>query len=44
LNGKVVDVVKMTVAPDGKRMTIVETSKPSDRTSTLIATKESARG
>ncbi|HUN86182.1 MAG TPA: hypothetical protein VMU48_17515 [Terracidiphilus sp.] len=43
-DGKVVDVVKMTVAPDGKRMTIVETSKPSDRTSTLIATKESSRG
>jgi len=43
-DGKVVDVVKMTVAPDGRRMTIVETSKPSDRTSTLIATKEMAKG
>ncbi|MFZ0744255.1 MAG: hypothetical protein WAM85_07600 [Terracidiphilus sp.] len=39
-NGTVVDVAKMTVSPDGKKMTIVETSKLTDRTSTYVATKQ----
>ena len=38
--GNVVDVSKLTVSPDGKKMTIVDTSKPSDRTSTYVATKQ----
>lgn len=38
--GNVVDVAKMTVSSDGKKMTIVETSKPTDRTSTYVATKQ----
>ncbi len=38
--GQVVDVSTMTVSADGKKMTIVDTSKPTDRTSTYIATKQ----
>jgi len=38
--GTVVDVSKMTVSANGKTMTIVDTSKPSDRTSTITATKK----
>lgn len=39
-DGKVVDVAKMTVSPDGKKMTIVDTSKVTDRTSTYVALKQ----
>lgn len=39
-DGKVVEVWKMTVSPDGKKMTIVATSKPTDRTSTYVAEKQ----
>jgi hypothetical protein len=39
-DGTVVGVAKMTVSPDGKKMTVVYTSKLTDRTSTYIATKQ----
>jgi hypothetical protein len=39
-DGTVTGVAKMTVSPDGKKMTVVYTSKPSDRTSTYFATKQ----
>lgn len=38
--GKVVDVSTMTVSPDGKKMTVVETNKLYDRTSTYVAVKQ----
>jgi len=38
--GTVVEVSKMTVSPDGKKMTVVATNKLTDRTSTLIAEKK----
>ncbi len=38
--GAVVDVSKMTVSANGKTMTIVDTSRPGDRTSTFTATKK----
>ena len=39
-DGTVVEVAKMTVAPGGKKMTIVEDSKLTGRTSTFIAEKQ----
>jgi hypothetical protein len=38
--GKVVEVDRITVSPDGKKMTVVATSKPTGRTSTLVAEKQ----
>ena len=38
--GQVVDVSTMTVSADGKKMTIVDTNKQTDRTSTYVATKQ----
>jgi hypothetical protein len=38
--GTVTGVAKMTVSSDGKKMTVVSTSKPSERTSTYVATKQ----
>jgi hypothetical protein len=38
--GKVVNVVKMSVAPDGKKMTVVVTNKLTGRSSTYIAEKQ----
>lgn len=40
LNGKVVEVSKMTVSPDGKTMTVVATATLTGRTSTYVATKQ----
>jgi ribosomal protein S17 len=39
-DGTVVEISKMTVSSDGKKMTVVSTSKPTDRTSTYVATKQ----
>jgi hypothetical protein len=39
-DGQVTDVSKMTISPDGKKMTVVETNKQSDRTSTYVAIKQ----
>jgi len=39
-DGKVIVVATMTVAPDGKKMTVVDTNKLTDRTSTYIAEKQ----
>jgi hypothetical protein len=39
-DGKVVEVVKMTVSPNGKRMTIVVTGKAAGRMSTFVAEKQ----
>ena len=39
-DGKVVEVSKITVTPDGKTMTVVATSKLTDRTSTYVAQKQ----
>jgi hypothetical protein len=39
-DGKVIDVSKMTVGPDGKKMTVVATSKLTGRTSTYVAEKQ----
>ena len=39
-DGKEVEVSKMTVSPDGKKMTVVATNKLTDRTSTYIAEKK----
>jgi hypothetical protein len=39
-DGKVVAVLTMTVSPDGKKMTIVATNKPTGRTSTWVADKQ----
>ena len=39
-DGKVVDVSKMTVSPDGKTMKIVSTATLTKRTSTFVATKQ----
>jgi len=39
-DGKVVEVSKITVAPDGKTMTVVATSKLTGRTSTYVAEKQ----
>jgi len=38
--GTVVEVSKMTVSPDGKKMTVVSTNKLTDRTSTYVAMKK----
>ncbi|MGD1098500.1 MAG: hypothetical protein ABSB35_41785 [Bryobacteraceae bacterium] len=40
LDGKVVEVVKMTVSPDGKRMTIVVSGKLTSGMSTFVAEKQ----
>jgi len=39
-DGKVVDVSRITVSPDGKEMTIVTTNKPTGRVSTFVAEKQ----
>jgi hypothetical protein len=39
-DGKVVEAVKMTVAPDGKKMTVVATNKLTGATSTYVAEKQ----
>jgi hypothetical protein len=39
-DGKVIEVNKIIVSPDGKRMTIVATRKPSGPTSTYVAEKQ----
>jgi len=39
-HGKVIEVVKMTVAPDGKKMTVVATFMPTSRVSTYVAEKQ----
>jgi len=39
-DGNVVEVSKMTVSPDGKKMTVVSNNKVTDRTSTYIAVKK----
>jgi hypothetical protein len=39
-DGKVVFVLKMTVEPDGKKMTVVSTNKQTSRTSTYVAEKQ----
>ena len=39
-DGKVMDVSKMTVSPDGKTMTVAVTNTPTGRTSTYVATKQ----
>ena len=39
-DGKVVGVEKLTVAPDGKKMTIFETNKLTGATETLVANKQ----
>jgi hypothetical protein len=39
-DGKVVEVSTMTVAPDGKKMTVVATNKLTGRTSTYVAEKQ----
>jgi len=38
--GKTIEVVKMTVAPDGKKMTVVAADKLTGRTSTYVAEKQ----
>jgi hypothetical protein len=38
--GKLVEIAKLTVAPDGKKMTIVATNKLTGATSTLLAEKQ----
>ena len=39
-SGAVTDVTTMTVSPNGKTMTAVETNKPSGRVTTYVATKQ----
>lgn len=39
-DGTIVEVAKITVSPDGKKMTIVDTNPLTDRTSTYIAAKQ----
>jgi len=39
-DGKVVEVAKITVSPDGKKMTVVATDKLTGRTSTFVAEKQ----
>jgi GH15 family glucan-1,4-alpha-glucosidase len=39
-DGKVVEVAKMTVSPDGKKMTVVAEDKLTGRTSTYVAEKQ----
>jgi hypothetical protein len=39
-NGKVTDVAKMTVSADGKKLTVVDNNKVTDRTSTYVAVKQ----
>ena len=39
-DGKVVEVSKITVSPDGKKMTVVSTNELTDRTSTYVAEKQ----
>jgi hypothetical protein len=38
--GKVIEVAKMTVSPDGKKMTVVATFVPTGRVSTYVAEKQ----
>jgi hypothetical protein len=40
LNGKVMQVSKMTVSSDGKTITVVSTYVPTNRTSTYVGTKQ----
>lgn len=40
LNGKVMQVSKMTLSSDGKTITVVSTSVPTNRTSTYVDTKQ----
>jgi hypothetical protein len=39
-DGTVYEVSKMTVSPDGKKMTVVSTNKLTDRTTTYTADKK----
>jgi hypothetical protein len=39
-DGKIVGIYKMSIAPDGKKMTVVATSKVTGRTSTYVAEKQ----
>ena len=39
-DGIIVDISRMTVSPDGKKMTVVDTNTMTDRTSTYIAEKQ----
>ena len=39
-DGKVIEVDKMTISPDGKKMTVVSTSKLTGRISTYVAEKQ----
>lgn len=39
-DGKVISIAKMTVAPDGKKMTVVATNKLTGATSTYVADKQ----
>jgi hypothetical protein len=39
-DGKIIEVTKLTVSPDGKKMTVVSTNKLTDRTTTYIAEKK----
>jgi hypothetical protein len=39
-SGKVVDVSTMTISADGKKMTVVDSDKVTDRTSTYVAVKQ----
>ena len=39
-DGKVIEVSKITVEPDGKTMTVFQTNKLTDRTSTWVAEKQ----
>ena len=39
-DGKVVEVARISVSPDGKKMTVVATDKLTGRTSTFVAEKQ----
>ena len=39
-DGIIVDISRMTISPDGKKMTVVDTNTLTDRTSTYIAEKQ----
>ncbi len=39
-DGTVVNIARMTVSPDGRKMTIVDTNTMTDRTTTYIAVKQ----
>jgi hypothetical protein len=40
LHGKAVEVQKMTVSPDGKKLTTIQTDPATGRTSTIVAVKQ----